>query len=230
MPLSEALAAVLNLQPQFSAKMTGAMEKRGVLIRDVVLAIRRHLLPELRRVIADLEIEGKNGSGNPARVPWVRLFSPKHSSNPQVGHYLVFLFSSDGSAVFLSLLEGVLGPDEDNRPMVPVNERDLNESARKSRRRLQKMAPVDELMEKIILHDRGRLGKAYEAANIYAIKYAKGEIPNDERIASDLRRMLGLLELVYPESTGGSSGETNGNGGQSSGRLLFDHRQSNRSS
>src|ERR1051325_1974153 len=105
----EALDAVLNLQPQWTANSTPAMKERGELIRKKVPYILGELLGGIQHGSADLKVEGSDGRGSKNKVPWVRLFSKSSSPRATSGLYLVFLFSFDGSAVFLSLNQGVLG-------------------------------------------------------------------------------------------------------------------------
>jgi hypothetical protein len=99
--LTDGLRAVLDLQHEWTAVKTPAMDTRGELIRS--------RLPNLLRSLADgrhFEVYGSSGAGSNSRVPWVRIFNPDLSPSPQEGWYLVILFAADGSAVYIALIQG----------------------------------------------------------------------------------------------------------------------------
>jgi hypothetical protein len=194
--VDEALDAVLNLQSQWTANLTPAMKKRGELIRKNVPDILRELLGGIQHEIADLKVEGKDGVGFRSKVPWVRLFSKQNSPRATSGLYLVFLFSFDGSAVFLSLNQGVLGTA--NTSKLREENVSLAKKVEELRRHLKDLGVgLRGLDEAITLNDPGGKGEAYEAGNIFAIKYSKAAMPEEEHIATDLARMLSLLKILY---------------------------------
>lgn len=193
--LQESLDGILGLQPQWSAAMTAPMERRGEMVRKEVPDLLLHLIEGIPHGISDLRVEGKDGAGSKNRVPWVRLFSASKSPSATSGLYLVFLFSFDGSAVFLSLNQGVLGAANVSR--LRDEKEALAGKVEELRRRLRTSGVgLNGLDEVICLHDPGK-GAAYEAGNIFAIKYVRGNIQSDEHLAKDLARMLGLLKVVY---------------------------------
>lgn len=194
--IGEALDAVLSLQPKWTANSTPTMKQRGELIRKNVPHILRELVGGIRHEIADLNVEGKDGVGAKSKVPWVRLFSISNSPRATSGLYVVFLFSFDGSAVFLSLNQGVLGTP--NTSKLYDEKPSLAKKVKKLRHYLQGLGvELRGLDEVIALNDPGGKGEAYEAGNIFAIKYSRAAMPEDDHIAKDLARMLSLLKVLY---------------------------------
>jgi hypothetical protein len=105
--ISTQIREVLELQSQYTSKNTPAMQRRGILIRK---EIAHSLSENLNRfkskyeiAIEDLWVQGKDGDGNKAEIPWVRLASKELSPSATKGWYVVFLFSATGSNCYLSL-------------------------------------------------------------------------------------------------------------------------------
>ena len=98
---------ILQLQLSYSKDNTHEMQERGRLIRKVAPPLLAELLPSAVDLDpADLTVEGRDGTGLKTRVPWVRVYSTSRSPSATKGWYVVYLFSSDGSAVYLSLNQG----------------------------------------------------------------------------------------------------------------------------
>lgn len=131
------------------------------------------------------EARGRTGIGTPADVPWVSLFPVGHGSSAQHGYYLVYLFSKDGSAAFLSLnqgTEGVKGGIE----VIHKRTLDLRRAA----------GNQPDLLTEIDLRSQNARPKKYEAGSAYALRYERGRFPPEHQLAADLHRMLALLETV----------------------------------
>ncbi|MDQ1469700.1 MAG: hypothetical protein QOJ99_1180 [Bryobacterales bacterium] len=156
--LTDALRAVLDLQHQWTAVKTPAMDARGELIRNRI--------PNLLRSLADechFEVYGSAGAGSNNRVPWVRIFNPDFSPSPQEGWYVVILFSTDGSAVYISLIQGTTdwakGRGARRDPAVLLARSELARSL------LRKSGlSVNGLLDNVQLNDPD-LGKGYETGN-----------------------------------------------------------------
>ena len=98
---------VLELQSQYTSKNTPAMKRRGILIRNEIAASLNENLVRFKSkseiAIEDLWVQGKDGDGNKAEIPWVRVGSKELSPSAMKGWYVVFLFSATGSNCYLSL-------------------------------------------------------------------------------------------------------------------------------
>ena len=191
--MRESISSVLSYQDQFSASITEPMRLRKVALLD-------DLLPQIETVVrqsgggAALEVNGSNGVGNAARVPWIRIFNSEQSPSPTQGWYIVFLFAADGSAVSLSLNQGVtqLSTAEIERNVgaarhAIAHSALLNDGERSSR-----------AVTSIHLADPG-LGRKYELGNILAFEYEASAIPDDETISADLEWLVDRLRVLPNE-------------------------------
>eukprot|EP01031_Cornospumella_fuschlensis_P008564 gene8564-10554_t len=104
------LQEVMVLQKVWSVANTPAMARRGEIIRDEI-PVHIHGLGDsiaagLGIARGDFLVRGNDGVGNKSEIPWVRFGSEFHSPKTTVGWYLVFLFAGDGSACYLTLIQG----------------------------------------------------------------------------------------------------------------------------
>jgi hypothetical protein len=83
------------------------MQRRGHLIRNIlpeeIHQMNAELAVALRVPGTDIGVEGRDGAGAKTEAPWVRIFSREMSPSAQSGYYVVFHFSRDGSAVFITI-------------------------------------------------------------------------------------------------------------------------------
>jgi hypothetical protein len=78
-----------------------------VLVRRAARRALEQLLQQVGNFgIADLVVEGRDGTGRKTRIPWVRIYSKERSPSATESRYLVYLFAADGSAVYLSVNQG----------------------------------------------------------------------------------------------------------------------------
>jgi hypothetical protein len=83
--LQEMLVEVLDLQKVWTSSNTDKMKERGLLVRKGIPQALTTEVTNLGSGKAYLRVEGSDGSGSKTRVPWVRLFDPKHSPKPTAG-------------------------------------------------------------------------------------------------------------------------------------------------
>jgi hypothetical protein len=74
-----------------SAAQRAEMQQRGTLIRGLIPAAIHALLPSEGTLPFTLRIEGSDGRGRKARVPWVRVYSEAHSPRATNGWYVGLL-------------------------------------------------------------------------------------------------------------------------------------------
>ena len=105
--MRELLQEVLELQTNWSSTNTPDMQRRGILIRQVIPRwIKGHietLAALLGPVGVDCDVEGRDGTGQKSEIPWVRVHSQSRSPSANEGWYCVYLFRSDGTGVYLCL-------------------------------------------------------------------------------------------------------------------------------
>jgi hypothetical protein len=103
----EALERICQLQPEYSAANTPAMQERGRLVRSDLKAEVEKLGPRLAAALGafgdDLLVDASDGIGRKTELPWVRFCSRSMSPSPTEGFYCVTHFSTDGSAVHVTV-------------------------------------------------------------------------------------------------------------------------------
>jgi 5-methylcytosine-specific restriction protein A len=138
-------------------------------------------------------ITGSPGKGNWAETPWVGVFDPFVTTTAQEGYYAVYLFRGDGASVVLSLNQATTAV----RDRVGARYREVLERTARLYRDLLADAGGTTIGGPIDLGGTKSLTRGYEAGNIAAIEYRRGEVPGDDVLAADLDHMLGLYaELV----------------------------------
>jgi 5-methylcytosine-specific restriction enzyme A len=144
---------------------------------------------------ASYKIKGSAGGGNWASTPWVAVFDLSVTDTATRGHYLVYLFRADGTAVHLSLNQGTTAVfNTERRRYKDALEAKACEYVSLLGLRAQdglRLGPLD------LGGGRPPLTPGYEAGNVAAIIYEAGNIPDDAVLAEDLQRML----LLYSRLT-----------------------------
>lgn len=101
------LKRVLDLQPSYSASNTIEMRERGALIRGPIRDDIEKLRPILARALGRFGdtflVDASDGIGRKTELPWVRFASAQMSPHPTGGFYSVIHFSTDGSAVHVTV-------------------------------------------------------------------------------------------------------------------------------
>ena len=122
-------------------------------------------------------IEGSDGVGSKAHVPWVRIYSETHSPSAMNGWYVVLLFAADGTGAYLALGSGtsqVVDGMFKRRPPEWLQRRIV------WAREVLASRDTDGLIERIQLADPGTLGSQYERGTVFAHHF-----PADEPIDDD---------------------------------------------
>lgn len=139
-----------------------------------------------------LRIKWGVGKGNWARVPWIAFLDDRETNSTRHGVYPVYLFREDLSGVYLALNQGIaclkdnLGTLRSRRVLRDRAEQLLRETPAVNA--LQDSGfSLDNRMD---LHSSGGLVKDYEASTVGYKLYARGEIPNDVDLLTDLDQLL----------------------------------------
>lgn len=199
--MQELFEEVLRLQPEWTARSTPAMERRGTIIRREVGDWLRARLPGLALAMPesarDLEIEGRDATGLKSRVPWVRIYSLSRSPSATRGWYVVYLFAAAGDRVYLTLMPGTTRWE--NGEFRPRTEPEIKALVDWSREELSdELSGRTELARKIDLGAPGaKLAKQYELGCVAAIAYEAGAVPAAATLLEDLRGMVSLLGRLY---------------------------------
>lgn len=198
--LSELIGQVLAFQPAYSSKNTDPMRERGIVIRERIpgeLAAIRHELAYLVGIEpAELLIEGSDGTGLKARVPWVRFASKSLSPAATFGWYAVFLHREDGAGVYLALAHGSAQFREG--ALISRSDEELGALVAWARTAIgAEIAKNSRLTRKVDLASGAALPLAYEKSCVAAFYYPKAEIPSDLALRADMLFMAELLGGLY---------------------------------
>lgn len=177
----------LDLQQLLQAAMEG-IGKRHVGTGGAHLyraAVEQYIPAAIDRLLVEPhETRGRIGTGDLADVPWVSIF-PSQQTSAKRGVYLSYLFRADGSAVYLSLMQGA--KDVAGGTVV------LRKRANDIRDALGNPAGFDEDLD---LRSETNLPKRYEAASAIGLCYELSNVPSEETLAADLTRLWEMLRLV----------------------------------
>ena len=103
----DVLRRICELQPFYAPDNTPEMQERGRLIRSDLPNELRALSQSLSRALGefgnDFHIDASDGMGRKTELPWVRFCSQRMSPRPTEGFYCVIHFSTDGSAVHITV-------------------------------------------------------------------------------------------------------------------------------
>jgi len=200
LPLREALAAALAAQQSRAP---------GEWSDDLQKAVAVTLPNAIRGIVGDsYRVRGSAGAGNQAEIPWVAILPPGLEGASE-GRYVVYLFSSHGNSVFLSLSQAVSGHAKSDLAGLATELReDAGEQAG--------------LLEDIDLAASGDWGRKYELATAYAIQYTPDALPTQEQLEADIKRFLAILDEVT-KNVGAHVSEGKGNdGGTIQNAVAFD--------
>jgi len=133
------------------------------------------------------EIKGSVGIGNWTKVPWIAIMDKSITSTPQKGIYVVYLFSKDMEKLYLTLNQG---------------SESLVREERKPGARNILISRVRQIRQQInangfFADDNIKLGNdLYEAGCIFYKEYRKDNLPNDDTLREDLRKMIEIYAQV----------------------------------
>jgi 5-methylcytosine-specific restriction protein A len=156
--------------------------------------VTKDLPTEIASRIGDsYSVAGSIGRGRWATTAWIAVFDPLVTTSAQRGYYVVYLFRTDGSGVYLSLNQGTTEVHD----AVGREYRSVLTHRAETFAELLSTEPVEELIRgPIDLAGPGFLTKGYEAGSVLARLYTREELPNDSQFDSDLERFISLYNLL----------------------------------
>ncbi len=193
------ISDVLTLQRKYDATTTEAMRQRGKVVRAALPADIRKLAGVLSSQIgisqSDLLVEGSDGIGRKAKVPWVRVSCCRRSPSASQGWYVVFLFSEGGTTAYLALAHASTINRDGN--FVDREPEEARKPVSWARSLLDEGSVADPRAIPTIKLGHGRLAKAYEATTVLAYEYFADALPSDEELVEDLSSMSSRLGKLY---------------------------------
>ena len=150
----------------------------------------------------EYKVVGSVGQGNWAKVPWVAIFRKDITLSAQNGVYIVYLLSSDGNSLYLTLNQGVTEAGKNSTASETI--RALRENAARISAQLNNRSFLSD--ENINLgNDITDLGRKYQKGTIFYKKYSKQNIPSEEILQDDLKNMLDIYQEYYDKVYKGNS-------------------------
>lgn len=147
--------------------------------------------------LSAVEHRRQRGKGSASEVPWTRVFDAELSPSATVGWYLVYLFDSAGTAVYLSLMQGTTTWSTAIKDFVFRDTKDLVRLVHWARSVLEKDETKPAAFKDIPSLGSNRLARGYVTGTVHAIRYAADSIPSDDQLRADLVAMGGWLAKVY---------------------------------
>lgn len=133
------------------------------------------------------KVTGSIGQGQWAEIPWISIFLKDITISATNGYYIVYLFKSDMSGFYLSLNQG--WTYFKNKYGTSQGRIKIKETSAIIK---NKLSPVSNTLSSnsIDLLASGSLGKGYELGHICGCYYDSSNIPSNEILISDLRRLI----------------------------------------
>lgn len=124
------------------------------------------------------------GQATPADVPWIGVYPKDAPATAQQGIYAVYLFAADGSAVYLSFMQGT---ENVAGGLSPLRKRSLD---------MRRAAGLSALGDPVVLSSLSTRPRKYEVGSAYAIRYDRGAVPADATLLNDLLVVLGHVDAA----------------------------------
>lgn len=164
-------------------------------------------IPELLRqgVITDerYKVVGSYGKGRWTKVPWIAVFDTRVTESAQKGAYVVYLLNKDEKVLYLAFANAAtevmdIGPTDDGHArFVGVVGKKSPDVKEKLRERVQKIQQVikDNYFSK---DDKIKCGaEGYDAGTAFYKRYSLFDLPTDDVLCQDLRRMMDIYRRYY---------------------------------
>ena len=142
----------------------------------------------------EYKVVGSVGQGNWAKVPWLAIFRRAITESAQNGVYIVYLLSSDGNSLYLTLNQGVTEAGKNSTTSETIKAL-RNNAARISAQLNNHTFSSDENIN--LGNDITDLGKKYQKGAIFYKKYSKQNLPSEDTLKSDLKDMLDVYDEYY---------------------------------
>jgi MrcB-like, N-terminal domain/Domain of unknown function (DUF3883) len=209
--IAENFQRILDLAGQYSKDATPAMLERTAVAESLAAELEGALKePVAAQGLDGFHLLAKAGGrqANFSPIPWVRVFSKRYAPKAEEGIYLVYLFAADGSRAYLSLNQGTsefrsghMRSIEDQRVLLSraAQARSALGDLMESEAAAGSALTIDLASKNLKSRDSRIRGRGYENANILALEYQAGLIPDDDQLLSDLYGLVPLLAQLWGE-------------------------------
>lgn len=134
------------------------------------------------------KMKGSIGQGKWAGVPWFAIFDSRITTTAQSGVYIVYLFSSDGERLYLTLNQGATELKNQLKSKGALQKLQENGDAVRSQ-----INPKSFIADNNI--DTGE--EFYKVGTILYKAYHKGRLPDNVQLETDLEECLSLYQEYY---------------------------------
>lgn len=182
--------------------------------------VRRKSVDIIKPLLEDdtLFVKGSVGQGNWVKVPWIAIINRNETDGAQEGIYIVFLFSEDMRRMYLTLNQGV------NRPRQRLGRRQALRQFKATAIDIQTNFPLPEFRSDadVDLASIG-LGANYEKAVIYHKEYSARNLPDDNVLVNDLKKLIKFYNnyLLERNALTGDVDFTSFSGGVEEGKRVY---------
>ncbi len=132
-------------------------------------------------------VAGSVGKGRWAEIPWISIFLKNLTTSATRGYYIVYLFSADGSGVYVSLNQGWTYFKE--KYGTKIGRAKIQKTASIIREKLNTI-PQNMNLSNIDLKGKGDLARGYELGHVCGCFYGVSNFPSSEDIINDLQALL----------------------------------------
>ncbi|MFE3758019.1 MrcB family domain-containing protein [Nocardia tengchongensis] len=193
--LGALLEEVMKLQSGRTSVLAdpGMRRRSQVVEHEMPAAIQ----PWVTEVSAGWSAEGSGGKGSASEVPWTRLFDAELSPRATFGWYVVYLFDGEGSAVYLSLMQGTTMWNTATKDFVFREDADLLRRVTWAQQVIEAAGLKPAAFDGIPYLGDNRLARGYVTGTVHAIRYAADAIPSEDQLQADVVMMGELLKVLY---------------------------------
>ena len=150
--------------------------------------LRRKIPQEINRILESESyiIKGSAGQGTWAKIPWIVIMDHEITENPKNGYYIAYLFKENMEGVYLTLMQGVENVKNEYG-------KDASKILRDCASKIRAQIECEDCLKEISLTEDA--GHPYEDAIIYATYYPRDDLPENDRLVSDLKK----FSKIYKE-------------------------------
>ena len=135
------------------------------------------------------KVYGKVGDYQFSEIPWAGIFDKSITTSATKGVYIVFLFSSDGKSVYLSLNQGF-------KFFTDLYGSKAIDEIRKMAAYLRTLVGGPRFIDSIDLHGTTRNAKGYEAGHIIGFEYDFASLPDDSTFVKDIYDLIAAYSAI----------------------------------
>jgi len=197
--------AIRELIEQIAAGWPTYFQKGRVDKRDRIYEVVTTQFPgALQPYVASydtLTLQGSTGAGNITAAPWIAIFDRRLTTSATTGYYIVYLFSTDMSAVTLCLAFGTTQFEKQFGGPSTAFPR-MRSAATRLQEMFSHLIPVHMARGPIDLAAKSgqRLHYAYQQSAILSYApYRIGTLPGEAELVADLRELVHLYTEIVSD-------------------------------